>query len=46
MGGFDVDRNGLLAAARIGYMLTLKTVAREVIYLQGNEAADHLERIS
>ena len=46
MGGFDADRNGLLAAARSGYMLALKTVAREVVYLQGSDAADHLEKIN
>jgi len=43
MGGFDADRNGLLDAAHKGYMLVLKPVAREVVYLKAHDAAAYLE---
>ncbi len=43
MGGFEADKNGLLEAARKGYMLALKPVARSVIYVKGDEAATYLE---
>ncbi len=43
MGGFMPDRDGLLQAARSGYMLVLKPVARDVVYLQSQDAAAYLE---
>ncbi len=43
MGGFKVAREGLLQAARSGYLLVLKPVAGNVVYLQSLDAAEYLE---
>lgn len=43
MGGFEADREGLLQAARNGYMLVQKPVTRNVVYLQSDDAAAYLE---
>ncbi len=45
MGGFEVSRAGMLAAARGGYMRVQKEIQREVIYLGPEEGAAFLEEV-
>ena len=44
-GGFEVTRDGLLAAAREGYMRVEKSTPQEVMYLDHEEGALYLEEI-
>jgi hypothetical protein len=45
VGGFEVSREGMLAAARAGYMRVQKETPREVIYLGAEEGAAFLEEV-
>ncbi len=45
-GGFEATREGLLAAARAGYLQAQKPQQHAVILLKGEEAADYLEQIN
>jgi len=44
-GGFDVSREGMLAAARDGYMRVQKSTGGGVIYLEPEDGATYLEEI-
>ena len=45
-GGFEVNRKGLLSAARAGYMRVEKSMPEEVIYLEHEEGAKYLETVN
>ena len=45
MGGFEAHRDGMLAAARAGYMRVQKETPREVIYLGADEGGAFLEEV-
>jgi hypothetical protein len=44
-GGFDVSREGMLAAARDGYMRVQKSTGSGVIYLEPEDGAAYLEEV-
>lgn len=45
VGGFESNRDGMLAATRAGYMRVQKSTAQGVIYLEPKAGVDHLKQV-